>query len=62
MLSVQDNNIIQARQYIDKESSLARLFEMGTYHEIAPKLDLAVKEENVEETISIAKGMFDSIE
>ena len=62
MLSMQDENIEQARKYIEKESSLARLFEMGRHQEISCKLDLAVAEKNVEETISIAKGMFDSID
>lgn len=62
MLSMEDDNMEQARKYIEKESSLARLFEMGRHREITCKLDLAVAEKNVEETISITKGMFDSID
>lgn len=33
-MSMQDDNIEQARKYIEKESSLAKLFEMGRYQEI----------------------------
>lgn len=62
MLSMQDENIEQSRKYIEKESRLARLFEMGRHREISCKLELAVAEKNVEETIFLAKGMFDSID
>ncbi|MCI8410329.1 MAG: helix-turn-helix transcriptional regulator [Lachnospiraceae bacterium] len=61
-MSMQDDNIEQARKYIEKESGLAKLFEMGRYQEISCKLELAVVEKNVEETISIAKGMVSSLD
>lgn len=62
MLSMQEDNIEQARKYIKIQSSLAGLFEMGRYQEISCKLELAVAEKNIEETISIAKGMVSSLD
>ena len=62
MLSVQEGDTAQARKYIEKESGLAKLFEMGVYHEISCKLELAVLEKNVRETLSIVKTMLSSME
>lgn len=62
MLSVQDGDYAQARKYVEKESGLSQLFEMGTYYELSCKLDLVEQEKNVEETLSVVKGMLDSVE
>lgn len=61
-LAIQDGNIAQSKKYIEKVSSLARLFEMGRYYEVSCKLDLVMQEKNVEETISVVREMFASLE
>lgn len=62
MLSMQEGDIAQARKYIEKESGLAKLFEMGIYYETSCKLELAALEKNVPETLSIVKSMLASLE
>lgn len=62
MLSLQEGDTAQARKYIEKESGLAKLFEMGIYYETSCKLELAVMEKNIRETLSIVKSMLASLE
>lgn len=62
MLSLQEGDTSLARKYIEKESSLAKLFEMGIYHETSCKLELAVLDKNTQETLSVAKTMLASLE
>lgn len=61
MLSMQEGDIAQARKYIEKESGLAKLFEMGIYYETSCKLELAALEKNVPETLSVVKTMLASL-
>lgn len=61
MLSMQEGDTAQARKYIEKESGLAKLFEMGIYYETSCKLELAAVEKNVPETLSVVKTMLASL-
>lgn len=62
MMSIGDGDFTKAHYYIEKESSLSRVFEMGTYYEVSCKLELASLEKNVEETLWVVKAMLDSLE
>ena len=52
----------QARMWVEKQSGLARLFDMGVYREESCKLELAVIEQDREETYHIVRKMLDSLE
>lgn len=62
MLAAEEGKLAQARKYMEKESGLSRLFEMGEYREVSCKLEPVVQERNVEETLLIVKAMLDSVE
>ncbi len=62
MLSLQEGDTPLARKYIEKESGLAKLFEMGIYHETSCKLELAVLDKDIQETLSVVKTMLASLE
>ncbi len=62
MLSLQEGDTPLARKYIEKESSLAKLFEMSIYHATSCKLELAALDKNIQENLSVAKTMLASLE
>lgn len=62
MLAAQDQNMDKVRAMVEKQSALAAIFEMGQYHQISGRLELAVMEQDVEESIVIAKTMLDSLD
>ena len=51
----------RAKAYLDKQSEMARTFEMGRYNEVSGYLDFAVSQKNVEETIQIIKEIMSHI-
>lgn len=61
-LAAKEGNMEKVRAMVDKQSSLAELFEMGEYHRIAGRLELAVMEKDVEETITIMQQLLASID
>ncbi|MDE6761057.1 MAG: helix-turn-helix domain-containing protein [Lachnospiraceae bacterium] len=61
MLSAQAGDMVQARKYIEKESSLSCLLEMGKYSEVSCRLESVVQEQNAEETLLLVKQIRDSI-
>ena len=61
MLSMQENNINLAVKWIDKESRLSGLFDMGTYYTESSKLDLAIHNKDIKSTLAIVKILLDSI-
>lgn len=61
MLSAEAGDTKKARKYIEKESSLSHLLEMGRYREVSCWLEPVVQEQNVEETLLIVKQILDSI-
>lgn len=61
MLAVQDKDMKKAHYFVDKQKELARIFEMGEYHEVSLGLDLAAMEKNVDTTIETMEKMLASI-
>lgn len=61
-MSVEENNLAKAHYYTDKQQSLAKLFEMGIYHEVSCKLELATVEKNADAVLDIMETMLDSID
>lgn len=62
MLALQENNSSKAHLLIDKQSGLARLFEMGKYYEISCRLDLAAFEKDAKNSAEIMSQMLDSVD
>lgn len=62
VLSMEEQDLQQARMWVEKESGLAKLFDMGVYREESCKLELAVTEQDREETYDIVRKMLDSLE
>lgn len=62
MLSEEDGCHTNARMWIQKESSLAELFDMGQYRKTACKLELATAEQNIRKTIDIVRILLSSLE
>ena len=62
MLALQENNSSKAHLLIDKQSGLARLFEMGKYYEASCRLDLAAFEQDAKSAAEIMSQMLDSVD
>ncbi|MCH5250435.1 MAG: helix-turn-helix transcriptional regulator [Lachnospiraceae bacterium] len=62
MLALKENNLEKAHAMVEKQSELARVFEMGEYYEISCKLELATVEKDVDAVIDIMKRMLVSID
>lgn len=56
-LALEEGNQEIASLFVEKQQTLAKVFEMGLYHELSAGLDLAILEKNVEETLKIFNGM-----
>ena len=61
LLSLQEQNLVKAHLFADKQQILANLFEMGRYHEVAFKLDLATAERDVDTILDTMEVLLDSI-
>ncbi len=61
-LAAKEDNMEKVRMMADKQSGLAELFEMGEYHRISGRLELAVMKKDVEATITIMKQLLASID
>lgn len=62
MLAVQDKDMKKAHKLVDKQQELAKLFEMGKYHEVSCRLDLAVLENDKEAVQEIKELILSSVE
>lgn len=62
LFSMEKKDYARAKAYLDKQSDMARTFEMGRYNEVSGYLDFAVSQKNVEETIQIIKEIMSNIE
>ena len=62
MLAIHAEDTEKAHYYVEKQAALARLFEMGEYHEVSGRLDLAVAEKDEKATVAIAEKMLSSAE
>ena len=60
MLAMEEGKMEKARQLVDKQQQMAKLFEMGRYNEISVKLELVTEEKNVEETLEIMGQLLDA--
>lgn len=60
MLSLQEKNMEKAYLMIQKQSDLAKLFEMGIYQETIPQLDLAKLEKDDERVQKLGKKLLDA--
>ncbi len=61
LLAMEEGNIEKARYIVDKQETLAGLFEMGKYHEVASVLDLVTSQRDQEATIETMENMLASI-
>ncbi|MDE6435232.1 MAG: helix-turn-helix domain-containing protein [Lachnospiraceae bacterium] len=62
MLSAEDGCQEHARMWVQKASGLAELFDMGKYRMVSCKLEPAIQEQNIHDTIDIAKTLLSSLE
>lgn len=62
LLAMQDENKDKARFLLEKQSELAKVFEMGRYQEISSELDFYTVEKDVEKTAKLMCEMVESIE
>ena len=62
MLCLEEQNFDKAHLFTDKQEELAKLFEMGKYHEVACKLDLATAKQDVDNVLSTMETMIASLD
>lgn len=62
LLSIEENDFPKAHLYTDKQQALAKLFEMGKYHEVSCKLELATAERDVDTVLDIMETLLDSLD
>lgn len=60
MLAMKDHNLEKAHMIVEKQEKLAELFDMGYYHEVSCKLELATVEKDVDTVIKIMEAMLAS--
>lgn len=62
LLSLQEGKLSKAHLFTDKQQALANLFEMGKYHEVSCKLDLATAEQDVDTVLDTMEKMLASLD
>ncbi|MCI9465259.1 MAG: helix-turn-helix domain-containing protein [Lachnospiraceae bacterium] len=62
MLAMQDNDKKKVHALAEKQSELARTFEMGEYYEISGQLEIAVMEKDADAALEIMEKMISGIE
>lgn len=62
LLAMEDKNLEKARKLTDKQRELARLFEMGKYHEASCGLDLAVAQKDRDAILETMEAMLKGID
>ena len=62
VLAMKEKDIDRAKLLIEKQTALAKAFDMGLYYEASPRLELAVYEKDPGETKRIAQEMLKGIE
>ncbi len=62
MLAIEEKNVEKARKMAVKQSELARLFEMGRYHEISCQLELAEMDQNEVRKQKILQEMMECVD
>lgn len=61
LLAIEENDLEKADYFVKKQELLARLFEMGAYHEAACRLDLAVVQKDEEMIARIQSEMMEGL-
>ena len=61
LLAMEEGSLPKARQLVEKQQQMAKLFEMGGYHEVSAGLELAVLEKNADKTLKIIEEMLKNI-
>lgn len=61
-LSLEDQSYDRAHLFTDKQEELAKLFEMGKYHEVSSKLDLATTEQDVDTVLDTMETMLATLD
>lgn len=56
-LAWQENEVPQAQLLAEKQAQLARLLEMGPYHELTDQLDFACQQQNAAATVRLMKQL-----
>lgn len=59
-LAIQENNLEKAHFLTEKQTQLAKIFEMGKYHELYCQLDFALEKKDADSTIKLAKELLES--
>lgn len=62
LLSMEEQNLVKAHLFTDKQQELAKLFEMGKYHEVSCRLDLATAEKDVDTILDTMEAMLLSLD
>lgn len=62
LLALKDNDRKRARKLVDKQSELAKCFEMGKYYEISSRLELAALERDADTVVAVMKEMLSCVE
>ena len=62
ILSLEEQNFVRAHLFTDKQQALAKLFEMGKYHEASCKLDLATAEHDIDTVLDTMEIMLTSLD
>lgn len=62
LLSMEESDLKKAHFFTDKQQALAKVFEMGKYHEVSCKLELATVEKDADTVLDIMEAMLDSID
>lgn len=62
MLALKDKDMERARMLVDKQGELARCFEMGKYHEVSCRLEIATVEKDSDKVIALMEEMLSSVE
>ncbi|MEY8516703.1 helix-turn-helix transcriptional regulator [Lachnospiraceae bacterium 29-84] len=60
-LALQEHDMGWARKLVEKQSELARCFEMGKYYEVSCQLELASLERDEEATLAVMEGMLENV-
>ncbi len=60
-LSMEKGDYERAKRYLDKQSEIAKILEMGRYNELAGYLDFAAGRKDAAETVRIMKELLDNI-
>ena len=61
-LAMQDNYLDKAHKMVEKQQEIARIFEMGKYHEVSCGLELATLEKDTDKVLEIMEEMLRGIE